>query len=113
MFHDINLQPGVPLYLSDGFSVVRIVSPHQLHGLIHGVSCHESGNGPVTVLDVRSRDDDCEHEPEDIDDDMTLAPVDLLSPSKPPGPPLPLDLTLWLSMLPAVGFGFLPSATLT
>jgi hypothetical protein len=45
-------------------------------------SSHEYWNGAVTILNIGRCDDDGEHESEDVNKDMTLAPVDLFFPHR-------------------------------
>ena len=53
-------------------------------------------------------DDDAEEQPERIDEDMALAPLDLFARIKAADPPFSVVLTDWLSMMPALGCRCLP-----
>jgi len=55
--------------------------------------------------------DDDEEQPEDIDDDVALAPAYALAPVIAPDPPFPVVFTVWLSMIPALGSRVRPEAS--
>ena len=79
---DLDLDPGIHLYLGDSFPIVCAIGPHVLEGAVRRVSCHQDGNGAVAILNVGRRDDDREQQSEDVNEDMTLAPVDLFFPRR-------------------------------
>jgi hypothetical protein len=60
-------------------------------------------HGPVGVLHTGRRDDHAEEQPEGIDEDMALAPLDLLASIVATDPPFSVVFTDWLSMTPALG----------
>ena len=68
---------------------------------------------PVAVLNIGGMDDDVQQEAERVDQDMALAPSDLLARIKPlrvkRGAPFCAALALWLSMIAAVGLASRPS----
>ena len=52
-----------------------------------------------------------EEQPEDIDDDVALAPTDALAAVIAAGPPFSVVFTVWLSMIPALGSRVRPKAS--
>jgi hypothetical protein len=56
-------------------------------------------------------DEHDEKQPEDIDDDVALAPPDALAAIIAAGPPFSVVFTVWLSMIPALGSRVLPEAS--
>ena len=68
---------------------------------------------PVAVLNIAGMNDDVQQEAERIDQDMALAPGDLLARIKPlrvkRRAPFCAPLALWLSMIAAVGLASRPS----
>lgn len=95
-------------------SSVRRVGPDEAHPGEEGVGeplKHELG--AVAILDVRRVDDDSDQQPEGVDQDVTLAPVDLFARIVPVRPPLSVVLTDWLSRMPALGSRARPSASRT
>lgn len=68
---------------------------------------------PVAVLNIAGVDDDVQQKAERIDQDVALAPGDLLARVKPlrvkRGAPFCALLALWLSMIAAVGLASRPS----
>ena len=70
---------------------------------------------PVAILDIRGMDHDPEHQAQRIDEDVTLAPRDLLAGvvalRVDRGPPFCAALALWLSMMAAVGLASRPACS--
>lgn len=52
-----------------------------------------------------------EEQPEDIADNVALAPAEALAAVIAPEPPLAVVFTVWLSMIPALGSRVLPQAS--
>ncbi len=75
----------------------------------------QHGAGSVAVLDVGGMDGDAQQEAERIDEDMALAALDLLARVIPRrierGPPFTAPLTLWLSMMAALGLASRPACS--
>ncbi len=69
----------------------------------------QQGPGAVGVLDIGGVDDDAEQEAGGIDPDMALAALDLLGGIVAAWPPFSVVLTLWVSMMAAVGLASRPS----
>jgi hypothetical protein len=69
--------------------------------------------GPPAVWHIGSRDRDGQEEAEGIDEDMALPAFDLFMGIKAADPPFSVVLPDWLSMMPALGWRRLPSATRT
>lgn len=63
----------------------------------------------VAVLDIRRMHDEGDDQPKRIDDHMPLAPTYLLARVVPTVPPFSAVLTDWLSIMPTLGVGFLPT----
>jgi hypothetical protein len=74
-------------------------------------------NGPegsrcaVPVLDIGGVDDETDHQADGVDNDVTLAPVDLLSRVEVTNSAAFRCLDDWLSITPAVGLASRPSAS--
>src|SRR5262249_42093101 len=81
---DLDLDAGILLYFDDPFSIVCAIGPHVPEGAVHRVSPHQDRNSAVTILNVGRRDDERQHHSEDVNEDMALASVDLLSPVEAP-----------------------------
>jgi hypothetical protein len=67
--------------------------------------------GAVGVLDIGGMDKDTEQEAGGIDPDMALAALDLLGSVVAARPPFSVVLTLWVSMMAAVGLASRPSVS--
>jgi hypothetical protein len=65
--------------------------------------------GAVGVLDIGGMDKDTEQEARGIDPDMALAALDLLGGIVAARPPFSVVLTLWVSMMAALGLASRPS----
>ena len=92
---------------------VAAVSPDQSQPAPAAYQMLQHQFRPVTVLNVRRVDHHHQDQPQRIDDDVPLAPVDLLARVISPRPPFSVVLTGWLSITAAEGVGFLPAATRT
>jgi hypothetical protein len=68
--------------------------------------------GPITVLHTGGRHHG-QHEPYGINQEVALAPFDLLAGVIPADPPFSVVLTDGLSMMPALGWRCLPIAART
>jgi hypothetical protein len=76
--------------------------------LAEPLSCFQHPVRPIWVGDVGWIYD--EHQvPLRTNEDVTLAPGQLFPPSKPRSPPASVVLTVWLSMIPALGVGSHPT----
>ena len=67
--------------------------------------------GTVGVLNIGGMNDDAEQEAGGIDRDMALATLDLLGGIVAARPPFSVVLTLWVSMITAVGLASRPSVS--
>lgn len=67
----------------------------------------------ITILHGCRCYHDEENETHDVHEQVALSPIDFFPASYPLGPPTSVDLTLWLSIMAAVGSGFRPAATRT
>ena len=69
---------------------------------------------PIPILDIgRMHHHHRQQQPHGIYNDMSLSTIDLLASVIATRPPFPVVLTDWLSMIAALGVGFLPSACRT
>jgi hypothetical protein len=60
--------------------------------------------GPITILPTGRRDDDRQPQPEGIDADVTLTPLDRLARVITSASPVSVVFTDWLSRRPALGW---------
>jgi hypothetical protein len=67
--------------------------------------------GAVGVLNIGGVNEDTEQEAGGIDPDMALAALDLLGGIVAERPPFSVVLTLWVSMMAAVGLASRPSVS--
>src|SRR3954468_11430795 len=67
--------------------------------------------GAVSILDISGVDDDTEQKAGGIDPDMALAALDLLGGIVTTRAPFSVVLTLWVSMMTAVGLASRPSVS--
>jgi hypothetical protein len=67
--------------------------------------------GAVGVLNIGGVNEDTEQEAGGIDPDMALAALDLLGSVVAARPPFSVVLTLWVSMIAAVGLASRPSVS--
>jgi hypothetical protein len=70
------------------------VSPHELQSRKAGDECPEHLFGPIAVLDPRRMHYHDEEQPEDIDDDVALAPTEALAAVIAPDPPFSVVFTV-------------------
>ena len=68
---------------------------------------------PISVLDIGRMHHHRQQQAHGIYDDVSLSTVDLLTSIIATRPPFSVVFTLWLSMIAALGVGFLPSASRT
>jgi len=75
----------------------------------------QHGDGAITVLNIGGMDDDAQEEAEGIDEDVAIAPFDLLARIVTRGierrPPFTAPLALWASMMAAVGLAVRPACS--
>jgi hypothetical protein len=89
-------------------TIVDAVGEHDLKPAVQRLDLPQQLPGPVGVLDVGRVDDDPEQQPRAVDRDVALAAPDLLGRIVAPRPPFSVVLTLWVSMMAAVGLGSRP-----
>ena len=94
-------------------SSITPISPNQLEPRKSPHQFRKHQLGPVSVLDVRSMDDNSQKQSQCVYDDMALASRDLLARIVATRPPFSVVLTDWLSMMAALGVGSCPSASRT
>ena len=99
-----------PLYQ---LSCIAAISPYQLESRKSPQKLGQHELDPVSVLDVRSMDDNGQKQSQSVYDDMALASRDLLARIVATRPPFSVVLTDWLSIMAALGVGSRPSASRT
>jgi hypothetical protein len=87
---------------------IHAISPDQLE---HGEVPLELG--PLRVLEISPMNHYRQQQSQGVHYDMALAAGDLLARIVASGPPFSVVLTVWLSMMAALGVGALPSASRT
>lgn len=65
--------------------------------------------GSVSILDIRRMNHAVQDQPERVNDDVPLAPLDFLARIVPSGAPFSVVLVLWLSMMTALGLASRPA----
>lgn len=95
-------------HLVDTAPCVATVGPNQSKSreLVYGKG-NRSGRG-FSVMDGRRVDVDRQRHPQRVDDQVPLAPLQLLAAVVAAKAPFSLVFTVWLSMIPAVGTAALP-----
>src|SRR4051812_4868594 len=78
-------------------------------GMLEVLDLFQQIFGAVGVLDIGGVDDDAQQQAQAIDRDLALAPFDLLGGIVAARPPFSVVLTLWVSMIAAVGLACRPS----
>jgi hypothetical protein len=78
----------------DELAGVPPIGPDQFQSRKAGDECPEHLFGPITVLDPRRMHNDDEEQPEDIDDDVALAPAGALAAVRAADPPFSVVLTV-------------------
>ena len=76
-----------------------------------GVDSPEHRFGPITVLGASHMDHHHEQESEDINNAVAPATADALATVVAPDPPFAVVCTVWLSMIPALGWRVRPEAS--
>ena len=94
-------------------SCIAAISPDQLESRKSPHKLRKHKLGPVSVLDIRTMDDNGQKQSQSVYDDMALASRDLLACIVSMRPPFSVVLTDWLSMMAALGVGSRPSASRT
>ena len=97
-------------------ALVTLVGEHHLdEGKALPRAAVEHARGPVAVLDVRGVNHHAQHQAERVDQRVALDALRLLARIKAgflaSRPPFSADLTVWLSMMAAVGAASRPSAS--
>src|SRR3954454_23501843 len=93
----------------DGAAVVDAVGVHDLEPAVEMLDLLQQIPGAVGVLDIGGMDDDAQQQAQGIDRDRALASLDFLGSSVAARPPFSVVLTLWVSMIAAVGLASRPS----
>ena len=93
----------------DEFSGVRAIGEDQLHPPKARSQLADHQLAAVAILDVGRMHDQRDDQSERVDDQMTLATLDLLGRVEPAVPPFSAVLTDWLSMMPTLGLRVLPA----
>ena len=93
-FHDHESPLEHRRHPRDELPSVPPVSPDELQSRETGHECPEYGFGPIAVLDPRRVHHHHQEQPEDIDDNVALAPADALAPVIAPDPPFSVVFTV-------------------
>ena len=102
---DAAVPTGGPI---DEASGIAAVGPDDLQATPARAQLLDQPLGAIPILDVGRVDDQCDDQPQRVDDHMTLAAKRFLARVVPAIPPFSAVLTVWLSMIPALGVGFFP-----
>src|SRR3954469_2654597 len=89
--------------------VVHAVGEHDLEPRVEPLQLPQQVAGAVRVLDVGGVDDHAQQQARGVDRDVPLAALDLLGRVVAARPPFSVVLTLWVSMMAAVGLGSRPA----
>jgi hypothetical protein len=95
------------------FARIAAVGPNELQSGVQAAKPTQHELGSVAILHVGDMHDHYQDQPQRVDDQMPLAPFDLLARVVAPRSPFSVVLTVWLSMIAAEGETFRPSATRT
>ena len=95
----------------DELARVPAIGPDQLQSREAGNQCPQHRFRSITVLEASGMHQHDEEQPQDIDDDVALAPTDALAAVIAAGPPFSVVFTVWLSMIPALGSRVRPEAS--
>lgn len=107
--HDLN-DPPVPADRPvDESSGVTAVGPDHAQATPTRTQLFDEPLAAVAILNVGRMDHQSDDQAEGVDDDMALAPKRFLTRVVPAVPPFSAVLTVWLSMMPALGVGFRPA----
>ena len=94
-------------------TAVASVSPDESQAWESSYQFIDDQPRPISVLDIGRMHHHRQQQAHGIYDDVSLSTVDLLTSIIATRPPFSVVFTLWLSMIAALGVGFLPSASRT
>ena len=94
-------------------AAVASVSPDESQAWESSYQFIDDQPRPISVLDIGRMHHHRQQQAHGIYDDVSLSTVDLLTSIIATRPPFSVVFTLWLSMIAALGVGFLPSASRT
>lgn len=106
---DLGVEAQLLPKVSDASSGVACVEPELLDRRKLALGLLEERQRAIAILHVGWMHGRAEQQPVDVDDDVALAPLYFFAPIKTPGPPFSVDLTDWLSTMPALGSSVRPS----
>ncbi len=92
-------------------AIVDAVGEHRFEPTVQRLDPVQQGPRAVGILDVGGVDDDAQQEAGRIDRDVAFAAPDLLGRIVATRSPFSVVLTLWVSMMAAVGLGSRPSCS--
>jgi hypothetical protein len=95
----------------DELARVSPIRPDELQSREAGDQRRQDRFGAIPILDPSGMHHHDQEQPQDIDDDVALAPTDALAAVIAPDPPFSVVLTVWLSMMPALGSRVRPEAS--
>lgn len=90
-------------------AVVNAIGEHRLKPAVQRLDLAQQVRCAVGILDVGGVDDDAQQEAGGVDRDVAFAAPDLLGRIIAARPPFSVVLTLWVSMMAAVGLASRPS----
>lgn len=108
---DDQRQPEQEAGEDDRHPIVDAVGEDRTQPAVEPLDPCQQRYGAIGVLSVGGMEDDAEQEARGIDSDVTLAALDLLGRVKASGATFYVVLTLWVSMMAAVGVGARPSCS--
>ena len=97
----------------DQLSSIASIGPDQPHAGKPPYQFIDDQLRPIPILDIGRMHHHRQQQPHGIYNDMSLSTVDLLASVIATRPPFSVVLTDWLSIIAALGVGFLPSACRT
>lgn len=109
--HDDQRQAEQEAGERDREPVINAIGEHRLEPAVQPLDPAQQASGAVGVLDVGGVDDDPEQEAGGIDRDVAFASPDLLGRVVAARPPFSVVLTLWVSIMAAVGLAWRPSCS--
>jgi len=106
--HDLEVDAGRFSHDIDGTASVPAVCPHLREPFVALLRCGDDLWAAIPILGARLVNEDRDDQAEGVNDDVALAPFDLLAGVVASRPPFSVVLTDWLSTIPALGSSLRP-----